>query len=91
MLYFIGYDIGCSRRRRRIARLLEGHGYRVHDSAFVAHLRDGAYGALQRRLQELLHAQEDRLRVYPLCERDAPDRLTVFGPPAEDPPSHVVL
>jgi len=91
MLYVIGYDIACPRRRRRVARLLEGHGQRLHESAFVARLRDGAFGSLQRRLQALLDDGEDRVRVYPLCERDAPDRLTVRGAAIDEPPTHVVL
>lgn len=91
MLYFIGYDIACPRRRRRVVRLLEGHGQRLHESAFVARLRDGAFGTLQRRLQRTLHAQEDRVRIYPLCQRDAPDRVAVCCDRQEDPPHHVAL
>ncbi len=91
MLYLICYDIACPRRRRRVVRLLEGHGQRLHESAFAARLRDCAVGSLQRRLLALLHPEEDRLRVYPLCARDAPDRLTVVGAPTADPPTHVVL
>jgi CRISPR-associated protein Cas2 len=91
MLYFIAYDIPCDRRRRRVARLLEGHGWRLHESAYTARLRDGAFRALHERLARLLHPQDDRLRVYPLCQRDTPDRVHVVGPKAEDPPAHHVL
>lgn len=39
----------------------------------------------------MLHHEQDRLRIYPMCERDAPDRLAVLGAAFEDPPTHYVV
>lgn len=91
MLYFIGYDIHNDRRRRQIARLLEGHGERIHESAFVARLRDGAFNSLHRRITALIHPDVDRLRIYPLCARDSPDRRSVLGTMPADPASFYTL
>jgi len=91
MRYVVAYDIACSRRRRRVVRLLEGHGWRMHESAFLLRLGDAAAARLLAQLQSAIDTQHDRLRAYPMCERDAPDRMAIVGSRASDPPDYVVI
>jgi CRISPR-associated protein Cas2 len=87
MLYLIAYDLSCNRRRRRLARLLEGFGERLHESAFQCQLREGQLGQLRRRAEQLVNPASDRLRIYPLCQRDAPDQRHLLGTAPAPTPS----
>ena len=82
--YFVGYDIASQRRRKRVATVLEGHGHRLHESAFVCTLREAQWAALQRRLLRLLDPVEDKLHLYPLCARDRPDAVYLGMHPIDD-------
>jgi len=70
MFYLICYDIFDTRRRNRIARLLEGYGTRVQDSVFECHLDGDRLARLKRRLAHRIDPERDKLRYYPLCSRD---------------------
>ena len=91
MLYFIAYDISSDRRRRQAARLLEGHGQRLHESAFQCELRAGQLTRLRGQLEQCLDLTADRLNIYPLCERDRPDRWHLAATQPQDPPSAYVV
>jgi CRISPR-associated endonuclease Cas2 len=80
------FDIAHNRRRRQVVRLLEGHGQRLHESAFMLRLRPAQLGQLQKQLLRLLHLQQDRLTLYPCCERDHPDRLELGAQPLGELP-----
>jgi CRISPR-associated protein Cas2 len=73
MRYLACYDIADDRRRRRLARLLEGHGWRLHESAFVLRLRPAQLHHLQGRLARMLDLEHDHLAMYRLCRRDHAD------------------
>lgn len=73
MRYLICYDIADDRRRRKVVRLLEEFGVRLHESAFWAHLSPGQHNRLNRRVRPLLNEKLDKLTIYPVCERDGPD------------------
>ncbi|EGJ09040.1 CRISPR-associated endonuclease Cas2 [Rubrivivax benzoatilyticus] len=91
MLYFVAYDISSDRRRRRVARVLEGYGSRLHESAFQCELRAGQLARLRRQVERVLDPDEDRLHLYPLCERDRPDRWHLAASKPQDPPSAYVV
>jgi CRISPR-associated protein Cas2 len=78
MLTVICYDIADDRRRYRVARELEGWGWRVQESVFECHLDAPALADLQDRLARLIDAVEDKVRYYPLCRKDRQD-IEVFG------------
>jgi len=90
-LWLVSYDIACDRRRRRVARLLEGYGQRLHESAFVAQLRPAQLARLRRALPRCLDAQADRLTIYPLCSRDQPDTLHLGTSSEPDVAASVVV
>lgn len=86
MIYLVCYDIADDRRRRRVARLLEGFGQRLHESAFLLRLRQAQLSRLKRRLPPLLDEHADHVLIYPLCRRDQPDivHLAASSAPALD-------
>ena len=66
----VAYDIADDRRRRRVAKLLEGVGWRVQDSVFYCEWLSEQREALLPRIADALDLTKDTLRIYPLCVRD---------------------
>ena len=73
MLILVCYDTPDNKRRRRLAKLLEGHGERVQESIFELYLSTGRLRKLQRRIATLIDADEDRIRYYRFCAKDILD------------------
>jgi CRISPR-associated protein Cas2 len=67
--WVVAYDSPCDKRRRKLATLLEGYGVRVQHSVFECQLRPETVAQLQRRLQKLIHPDQDRVRLWPLSQR----------------------
>jgi CRISPR-associated protein Cas2 len=85
MLYLICYDLPDTRRRNRIARLLEGYGERVQDSVFECHLDGGRLKKLKLAIQQILDEHQDKVRYYPLCGKDKADVICRgIGSPPQD-------
>ena len=61
------YDILNDRKRRRVQKILEGHGERVQFSVFECDLTQGQLGSLKRRLRAEINLETDSLRFYSLC------------------------
>lgn len=79
MRVVISYDISDDRRRNKIARLLEGYGYRVQYSVFECELDGRQLLKLQRELRLLVRgALGESARFYPL-PADAAGRVIVVG------------
>lgn len=68
-VWVIAYDTPSSRRRRKLAKLLEGYGMRVQWSVFECQLRQEQLEQLRRRLERLIVAEEDSIRLWPVPER----------------------
>ena len=66
MFYLICYDVVLTRRRNRVAHLLEGYGMRVQKSVFECLLNENQYDLLQRKLNQYINAEEDQVRFYPM-------------------------
>lgn len=87
------YDTPDDRRRRQVARILEGYGDRVQFSVFEIVVEAGALTGLLERLQRILDPEEDSLRLYPACARCAQKVICVAGssvPPWWEPEVYVV-
>ncbi|NDG74534.1 MAG: CRISPR-associated endonuclease Cas2 [Synechococcaceae bacterium WB8_1B_136] len=67
--WVVAYDSPSNKRRARIAQLLEGYGQRVQWSVFECRLRRDEVQGLLRRLQRLIHHEEDSLRLWPIPDR----------------------
>lgn len=76
MFTVICYDIADDRRRNKVARELEGWGWRVQESVFECHLDGGDLADLQAALARLIDPVADKIRYYPLCPRDRRDVVT---------------
>lgn len=71
MLYLISYDVSTAtpqgqKRLRQVARLCENHGVRVQKSVFECTMRSEIYVSFKAKLQALINAEEDSLRIYPM-------------------------
>lgn len=66
MFYLICYDIVLTRRRNRVAHLLEGYGLRVQKSVFECLLNEHQYEMLNRKLGQYIEPTEDQVRFYPM-------------------------
>lgn len=69
-MLLVCYDIASSRRRQRVARLLDGYGVRVQKSVVECHLDAQRIAALRRELRELIDPCIDKVRFYWVCEKD---------------------
>ena len=81
MDYLVGYDIADARRLRKVARLLEGFGYRVQYSIFICDLSQAAYEELTESLHEHIDTTEDRVFLLPVC-RSCQRRMVELGTPS---------
>jgi CRISPR-associated protein Cas2 len=78
MLYVIAYDIVDDTRRVRVADALKDFGRRVQYSVFEAQLDAELLGSLQRRVEHIVDAEEDSVRIYPLCG-ECEVKVTIIG------------
>ncbi|MDL2269582.1 CRISPR-associated endonuclease Cas2 [Desulfosarcina sp. OttesenSCG-928-A07] len=69
--WVVCFDVRDQRRLQKIARELENFGVRVQKSIFECHLGNRDFTKLQKRLLGLMNREEDHLRCYRLCPRDA--------------------
>lgn len=91
MLIVVSYDVPNDRRRTRLAHALKDFGERVQYSVFECRLDAKALDLLRRRINKLLHPEEDRLRIYPLCaECDRKVEIHGHGKVAEDPEVYIL-
>lgn len=88
MRWVVAYDIPDDRRRLKVANILQGFGDRVQHSVFEAVLEDRDRQALEDELSRVIVPQEDRLRMYPLCNacaRAVTDLGLALQPPFAEP------
>lgn len=78
-LRVIVYDIANTRRRRRIAAILQEKAARVQESVFEARLSQAQLTRLRRRLEPLI-LPEDSLRIYTIPNAALP-RCHIQGGP----------
>jgi CRISPR-associated protein Cas2 len=68
MFIVVCYDIPDDRRRTRVAKALEGFGYRVQKSVFECEVSPELYQKMKRRIERLVRKEEDSVRYYNLCQ-----------------------
>jgi len=87
-IWVIAYDTPSNRRRRKLAKLLEGYGVRVQWSVFECELRHDQWQRLQQRLMRLIACDQDSVRCWPVPERSCAQVVhlgrTVLTPEWED-------
>lgn len=79
MRVVVSYDISDDKRRRKVAEIMEGYGYRVQYSVFECDLDVKKLRALTSELRPLVRRKEfESIRFYPLVA-EAADRVMVLG------------
>ena len=64
--FIVSYDIADPKRLRRVARLLEGYGYRLQESVFYCQLSELMKNGLMTALAELVNHHEDQCLLVDL-------------------------
>src|SRR5436305_10906311 len=82
--YVIAYDIPDDKRRKKVHKILLGHGKWTQYSLFECFLTRKDLILLQAKLEEHLIAKEDSVRFYPLCAACVSKVETVGGAPPAD-------
>ncbi len=67
MFVLIAYDIPDTRRRTRVARILDDVGTRVQYSVFEGRMEETELAATVARLKRTIRPDEDKVRIYRIC------------------------
>lgn len=78
MQYLAAYDIGNSKRLRKVARVMKSYGIRAQKSVFECSLDDNKIAELKEKIKSLIEKNEDSFRIYPLYN-DALNQQTALG------------
>ncbi len=68
----------CTKRWRRVYRLLKSWGRPVQYSVFACYLRDGELRAVMQALAEVIDPAEDRVHLWLVCGQ-CQRRMHVLG------------
>ena len=78
MFYIIAYDTPSNKRRRRLAKALEGFAVRVQKSVFETHLDKDQYYMMVEKAVACIDEKEDNLRIYEIPKDHIP-KLKIYG------------
>jgi len=91
--WVVAYDIPEDRRRGKLAQLLENFGDRVQYSVFEVIAEESDIEGLVKKIESVIEVDEDKVRLYPLCETCA-GKVMVVGEATTKPweePDVIVL
>ena len=77
--WLVVYDTPSDARRRRVVKILDAYGDRVQFSVFEVFAEGAHLERVVVRLGKVLDEDEDRLRLYPACNRCARGVRTLAG------------
>lgn len=89
--YLVSYDIPDDRRRTKVASLLQDYGQRVQYSVFEVWLTQAMQRELMGRLEKLIEAEEDSVRLYWLCAGCQKRVITLGQGTPPEPPGVIIL
>jgi len=72
-LYIVTYDISNDKRWRRVFRLMNGYGRWLQLSVFQCRLTARRRAELARRLEEVIHRDDDHVLILDLGPADKVD------------------
>ncbi len=87
--YLIAYDISCPKRWRKVFILLKSYGSPVQLSLFECRLNRKQHQALLTKLNKLIHQDEDKVHIYPICSA-CEQHIVVLGNGSRPEPLPVV-
>lgn len=67
----VAYDVKDDKRRNRVLKTLRNYGQHIQYSVFECDLDDKHYLKLRQKLLKIIDLEEDSIRFYFLCEKDA--------------------
>jgi CRISPR-associated protein Cas2 len=91
MLLLVVYDVADSKRRTRLANLLEGYGRRVQESVFECFLSLSEVKKLFEQVKRRVNASEDNVRFYWIPSDALPKALTIGSCLPSPPPSVYII
>ena len=65
--YVVTYDIGDTKRREQVVKIMEAIGTRMNYSVFECMLTDVQYNQMCTKLKKIVVRKEDWINIYPLC------------------------
>jgi CRISPR-associated protein Cas2 len=71
MNMIVAYDISDERRLQRVAKVMLDYGVRVQKSIFEITASNTVFLVMKRRVEEIIVAEADGVKYFPLCERCA--------------------
>jgi CRISPR-associated protein Cas2 len=71
MNMIIAYDITDEKRLVRVAKVMLDYGVRVQKSIFEVELTHRSFRELKDRIEEIIIAETDGVKYFPLCEKCA--------------------
>jgi len=81
------YDIINNQKRNKLAKFLQGYGFRIQKSAFEAFLTKSLYQKMLREIRVFV-SPEDSIRVYKIIGKG---QVTVMGVQESVQPEEVVI
>ena len=78
MYWIVSYDIPSDKRRKKVAKILEGYGRRAQYSVFECEITGEQCDKLERALKRTIDADEDDIRFYPMNRADL-KRVRLLG------------
>ena len=81
------YDIIDNRKRNKLAKFLQGYGFRIQKSAFEAFLTKSLYQKMLREIKVFV-SPEDSIRIYKIIGKG---QVTVMGIQESTQPEEVVI
>ena len=73
--FVVCYDVTSDKRRRKIAKCLDGYGDRIQDSVFELVVDRAMMEACCAQIARLIDRSEDHVAIYRLCRGCALERI----------------
>jgi len=67
MFYLVSYDIPDTKRRTKLAKVLEDYGDRVQYSVFECILDNKLLDKMVKRIHKIAKVEDDSIRIYSIC------------------------
>ena len=68
MNLIVCYDVRKTKRRNKIAALLEGYGQRANYSVFELDVSEGALATIKQKIAEFIDPKADKVLFYRICK-----------------------
>ena len=78
MFYIIAYDTPSDKRRRKLAKAIEGYATRVQYSVFETDIKRAKCKEMIEKARECIDENNDNLRIYEV-PKDYLGKIRVFG------------